>query len=345
MNNSKLSNRLVASLDLGRAFAACYVVIHHVLSSKNWTHGVGAIFKFGQEAVIIFFLLSGFVIFANEKERALKPAGYFLRRLRRIYPILIVAMIISAAVAFDNGNLSSRFSLGAFVGTLLNLQDLASFKPGVLVDPFMDNRPLWSLSYEVAFYILFPLVLSAWVRFPAWTNSILGFLCCALYGVYVVYPNHFALVGAYFLLWWTGAMVAEAYMNGGRDVRSIGGTFLWLLGLSLIAVLVVRIRGNHGIGYYPVLMVRHFAVAALMVAALFGPLGRAIASRSSIFAKPASIVASVSFGIYAFHYPLLINWHRSQSLLGFAMAIVLLVGVSYLAERELPKILPKAPRD
>jgi peptidoglycan/LPS O-acetylase OafA/YrhL len=332
-------------LDLARAVAACYVVVHHVTVTRNWGHGIGSIFRFGQEAVIVFFLLSGFVIFANERERALNPTGYYLRRLRRIYPILIAAMAVSVVVAFDNGELLSRFSWASFAGTLLSLQDISALKPGVIVNPFLGNDPLWSLSYEVAFYIIFPIVLKAWVRFPIRTNTVVGFACCVLFGLYAAVPNHFALVGAYFLLWWTGAMVAKAYMDGGRDVRSVGGIYFWLLGLCALALVVVRLRGNHGIGLYPVLMLRHFAVAAIMVAVLFGPVGRAIASLSSVFAKAASVVASISFGLYVFHFPLLVNWHRSTNPIGFIVALIILVAVSYLAERELPKILLKAPRD
>jgi peptidoglycan/LPS O-acetylase OafA/YrhL len=83
----KLSLRLSAGLDVARAAAACYVVLHHVAKARGWSSGPGLALRFGQEAVLIFFLLSGFVIFSNERTRATRPSGYYLRRLRGILSV------------------------------------------------------------------------------------------------------------------------------------------------------------------------------------------------------------------------------------------------------------------
>ncbi len=50
----KLSARLSASLDVARAIAACYVVLHHVANARGWSNGLGLVLRFGQEAVLIF---------------------------------------------------------------------------------------------------------------------------------------------------------------------------------------------------------------------------------------------------------------------------------------------------
>jgi peptidoglycan/LPS O-acetylase OafA/YrhL len=70
---TKLSQRVSAGLDAARAIAAIYVVIHHWATSNQLTNGPGLIFRFGQEAVIVFFLLSGFVIFANDDPAPVWP--------------------------------------------------------------------------------------------------------------------------------------------------------------------------------------------------------------------------------------------------------------------------------
>ena len=36
--------------------------------------------------------------------------------------------------------------------------------PGVITAPYLRNSPLWSLSYEVFFYIIFPFVLRLWMH-------------------------------------------------------------------------------------------------------------------------------------------------------------------------------------
>jgi peptidoglycan/LPS O-acetylase OafA/YrhL len=62
-----LSPRVRALLDAARACAALYVVAHHVAKGYGFPGLTGHLLRFGQEAVIVFFLLSGFVIFANER--------------------------------------------------------------------------------------------------------------------------------------------------------------------------------------------------------------------------------------------------------------------------------------
>lgn len=51
-------------LEAIRGFAAVYVVLHHVLPKTIMMYGINlaVFFRFGQEAVILFFLLLGFVI-------------------------------------------------------------------------------------------------------------------------------------------------------------------------------------------------------------------------------------------------------------------------------------------
>jgi peptidoglycan/LPS O-acetylase OafA/YrhL len=336
---------LRAGLDVARAAAACYVVVHHVVDARGWSHGAGLLFRFGQEAVIVFFLLSGFVIFANERERALSPRGYYWRRLRRIYPALIAAMLVSTAVALDNGDLARRFDLGALLGTLASVQDIAALKPGVATDPYLGNQPLWSLSYEMAFYLAFPLVLRAWRARPGATEAIVGASCCLAYALYAIRPNHAALVVAYFQLWWCGAMAADAYGRGARDVRAMARSLGWLAALSATAAVVVVVVGYRGLGFYPVLPLRHFATGLVLVLLLGNRVGAALASRCLVVAAPAAAVASISYGLYVLHYPLLVDWHRAGSPIGLAQAAVVLVAGAWAADRGLDRLLPRAPRD
>jgi peptidoglycan/LPS O-acetylase OafA/YrhL len=339
----KLSERVTVGLDMARASSACYVVLHHVAIARGWSNGFGLIFRFGQEAVLVFFLLSGFVIFANEQNRATHPRGYYVRRLRRIYPALIGAMVISSLVALDNKTFIADFSWSELLGTLFNIQDISLLKPGVIVDPYLHNDPLWSLSYEMAFYLVFPFVLSMSLRFPSQTNHSVGVICCASYVVYAVFPNHWSLVTAYFLVWWFGAMAAEAYLKGARDVRSIGAPFCWLLLLTIISAVTVLVSGYHGLGFYPFLMLRHFAFALIIVVFLFGPIGASIASKLQRFSRPAAAIASVSYGIYVLHVPILVNWHRTKNMWGLTVGIILLLVAAYLVDRQLNRFLPRAP--
>ncbi|MBB3360517.1 MULTISPECIES: acyltransferase [unclassified Novosphingobium] len=342
---TKVGSRLSAALDVSRSFAATYVVIHHVANANNWSHGLGVAFRFGQEAVIIFFLLSGFVIFANEHGRAKNHKNYYLRRLRRIYPPLIAAMAVSALVAFDNGSLKDQFKLGELIATLASLQDISLLKPGVISDPFLGNDPLWSLSYEVLFYLAFPLALRFWLVNKRHATAIIGIVCCAAYAMFAFYPNHFLLVAAYFLVWWCGAMAADAYFRGATNFLAFSQPLTWLGMLCVVAAIVVKWVGYHGLGYFPFLPLRHFAVSLALLLLLSNRIGIYIARCCQPLARPAAFWASISYGLYVMHYPILVDWHRVQSPAGMALGVLILIASAYLADRKLNLVLPRAPRD
>lgn len=115
-----------------RGFASIYVAIgHFILSHKNIPVSLGFLFRFGQEAVIIFFILSGFVIFySSSKNQNESLYSYFIKRFRRIYFPLICALIVSIVFV------SCDFPIKALVGNLLMLQDFETGKPGSFVAPF-----------------------------------------------------------------------------------------------------------------------------------------------------------------------------------------------------------------
>jgi peptidoglycan/LPS O-acetylase OafA/YrhL len=335
--------RLTASLDAARACAAFYVVAHHVANAKGHSRGI---FMFGQEAVLVFFLLSGFVIFANERERALRPFGFYLRRLRRIYPALIVAMTASTAVAIDNGALTRDFRWSELLGSLFALQDNTALKPGVIVGPYLGNDPLWSLSYELAFYAVFPFTLRLWTISKDGAVHLIGALSCASYVAYALAPNHWSLVGAYFLVWWGGAMAANAYLEGKRSFLAMKPAMGWLAALCAIAAATAVLSGEFkSFSYYPGLPLRHFLVALLMLALFFGPIGKSLSRLTPRLKDSAAFLASVSYGVYVLHYPLLIQSKRAGTTIGWLSMAALLLISSYFADRWLSRALPRAPVD
>src|SRR6187402_1469203 len=143
-------------LEAIRGFAALYVVANHIV---GWTFLKEVLpplvrlpFRMGQEAVILFFLLSGFVIYLSESRSTnIDFPKYFLKRFVRIYPILIVAFLLSIIAAFINQHHFVRADARDLVGNIFMMQDLTT-KPGYFVLPFLDNSPLWTLSYECGFY-------------------------------------------------------------------------------------------------------------------------------------------------------------------------------------------------
>lgn len=338
-----LSRGASVTLDASRASAALYVIAHHVARGWGVNGALGVFFRFGQEAVIVFFLLSGFVIFANERHRAANFKNYYLRRVRRIYPLLLFAMAVSAAIALSNGHTAGILDRRALISTVFSLQDLSQLKPGVISDPYLGNDPLWSLSYEVPFYLAFPFVLLSWNANNRFCQDAVGLICCVAYVIFTISPNHFALVASYFLIWWCGAMAAQAYFEGGENILSMWRIYKWLLLLCVISLSAVLAVGYAGAGYYPFLPARHFIVSAALLAVLFSPASKPLIQRLPRFSAPLGAVASISYGLYVLHYPVLMQWNVAKSPVGLVLAVGVLLMLSYVGERLLPRLLPRAP--
>lgn len=297
-----------------RGFAALYVFAGHFLLQRLLPKGslAGIPFRFGQEAVVIFFLISGFVIhYAFSRDADKSFARYFGRRFRRIYPIFIVALVLSVVLAADAGFYLTEAGLVELVGNLFMLQDFASGKPGVWVSPAGGNSALWSLSYEWWFYMLyFPIT-----RFVAERHQlglVVGVSSAGL-ASYAVAPNQISLFLMYFILWWSGVEVAKAYLRQEPITLRSQGRTLVMLALFVVALAVpcVWAAMHHeslGMGVHPLLELRHFSAALVLLTLAI--LWRNAGWRGfSLTLGPFSRVASISFAIYVLHMPLAVDAH------------------------------------
>lgn len=331
--------RVRASLDVARASAAIYVILHH---SLNLSPPLGVLFSFGQEAVIVFFLLSGFVIFANENDRVRRPGAFYLRRLRRIYPPMIAAMLISA-ILWILGLIPEKPTLGSLFGTIFAMQDISFLKPGVVTDPFLGNDPLWSLSYEIFFYLLFPIVMIGWRRSPIATRWLVPAGSVLALATYFVAPNHMSLVMGYYSMWWAGGMAAYLFSHGALKCRSALPEIIGLSSLVLIAMCGVIWCGYRGLGFFPFLIARHCIVVLALFVLLLSPLRHTLANVGYRLARPAASIAGISYGLYIVHYPILVQTGANHSWF-FTPAILLTVALAWVADKWAPSLLPIAPR-
>jgi peptidoglycan/LPS O-acetylase OafA/YrhL len=99
--------------------------------------------RFGHEAAIIFFVLSGYLVSGKLIERVQSGTfnvhRYAVDRFARIYVPFIPALLLSGLVWWFIGNKVSALELGL---NLVQLQQIAARS-------FAGNDALWSLSYEV----------------------------------------------------------------------------------------------------------------------------------------------------------------------------------------------------
>jgi len=156
-----LNKQFSIYLDLIRFSAALMVFISHVPSfSGGWLWQISG---FGHEAVVIFFVLSGFVIsfvVYDKNESALK---YISSRLSRVYSVAIPAIILTLILYY----LGQEINENAFNGLNERLKDpiwtffsaLFFLNQSWLATPTFSNLPYWSLGYEVLYYAFFGILI------------------------------------------------------------------------------------------------------------------------------------------------------------------------------------------
>lgn len=102
--------------------------------------------------VDIFFVLSGYLIFQLVSRSGFRYLPFMRRRLTRIYPAALLALVVWAFLRVEVQNWYA-WDLGQVVGNLLFLNAI----PELGVTPF--NTVTWSLFFELLFYATFPLIL------------------------------------------------------------------------------------------------------------------------------------------------------------------------------------------
>jgi peptidoglycan/LPS O-acetylase OafA/YrhL len=295
----------LTKLEALRGFAALYVFLGHVF--KGHSKFLDLALSFGQEAVMLFFLLSGFVIYYSSHAKPDESfRDYFARRWIRIYPIFVLALLLTWIVG---GAPLNRTLLPSLIGNLAMLQDFAYAKPGVWVDTFMGNSPLWSLGYEWWFYLMFYPIF----RFVAAQKQLATAVTIAGIGLLsgLVWPNPISRFASYFIIWWTGVEMAKCYLACGtvafnRMLPSMVALGVFLIPLSFICLWHVHAGGRVSPGLHPFLEVRHFAAAGTL--AFCGALwARWQWLGFSRLLGWLTLFAPFSYALYVMHYPIAVQ--------------------------------------
>ena len=148
------SGTLLAGLELIRGLACLQVFLSHIfivlmLHSRvkmNPAFWKLSILDWSYQSVMVFFVLSGFVIAISQQRKRQGFLSFMRSRFRRLEPLYLVAIALSFG-------LEALFypppTAGVLVGHLFYVQG------SNLAPVFAINTPLWSLSYEFFFYLIF----------------------------------------------------------------------------------------------------------------------------------------------------------------------------------------------
>lgn len=312
----------------------------------------------GSDAVILFFVLSGYVVAYTARQKDKTLSKFAFARASRLYSVAVPAVILT--LAFDY--FGSWIDPAAYRGWWWNpapawevfLRSLSfttewtasAFRPGT-------NGPFWSLSYEAAYYALFGIAMFL----GGWRRAVLLLLFFALVGIKILLLVPSWLCG----VWLYDRASSVSLRPIPALVGFVGPIVLYVGALSsnlpdhLMALTIASIGQQ-------VVDALRFSNEFIWNALLGILVTFHLMAARSLFKRRlkqtglislVSWLSGASFSIYLVHYPALQFWHVIlPDALAPAMRDILLFGTTLLTclvfakafERRLPQFR-KAARE
>jgi peptidoglycan/LPS O-acetylase OafA/YrhL len=257
------------------------------------------------QAVILFFVLSGALVggsvLRDQKRRKFSWVSYCAKRLSRLLTVLLPALLIGGLVDVCTrhivasgqpgqfgrlGGMEFNLGLKNFLGNLFFLQNLDRTN----IPTFGSNAPLWSLSYEFWFYVLFPLLIA--------------FIFAKVLKMRILFLVLLLITGTFL---WKGVVI---------------GLILWSFGaLATLLPLTIPERAQRAAltaaaalyGGYALFLWKHpfwnlalndFSLAFAMSILVYVILHRRELHSKTIYTYVTEWIAQMSFTVYLFHFPL-----------------------------------------
>ena len=264
----------------------------------------------GHEAVIVFFVLSGYFVggsvLRSVRRGTFAWKRYLLQRLSRLWVVLIPALLLGFAMDHWGMHLWGALpgslytsppgsivfpELAARVGvpTLLGNAFFLQFSG---VEPFGTNVALWSLACEFWYYIFFPLLLFGVLTRRSVPYRLISSLLFAL--LLVACGKGVAM---YFPLWLAGCLVAVLPAKlPARLQRLSVGTLSVLMLATFACGLKLRISSY----------VADVAIALVFSVLLWVILQNPRATLNPVYTFLARSMARMSYTLYTVHVPLLV---------------------------------------
>lgn len=197
----------ISSLDVLRGVAIFMVVVGHFIPARI-ALGEGAyhVTSLGRGGVMLFFLLSGYLVFRNvEKQDAVT---FVSRRLFKIFPAYWINVILIAVLGFLFGK--QIFPLDVVFSNFFMVQD--AFRKESLSGVY------WTLLIEVKFYLF--LALQHFLLRDRWHLIVLAVLICMNAAIWYA-RGHASLLLTFFPAFYVGIQVRQAEAAGWSRVALI----------------------------------------------------------------------------------------------------------------------------
>jgi peptidoglycan/LPS O-acetylase OafA/YrhL len=261
----------------------------------------------GNEAVMVFFVLSGYLV-GGSVLKSLKKGrwswkDYLVKRLTRLWVVLLPALLVgllfdwSGMHLFPGANSIYAGPPGQAVVMDL-LQHLSArvilgnavFLQKVLVQTAGTNESLWSLANEFWYYIAFPVFLLALIGGQkAWKRVVYG---VAFIGIGFLVGQDVSIL---FPIWMLGALLSLVPLRVPAGAAKLGSAILTVL----LPIVFIGIRRAPISG-----LAAELLIAAYFTLLMYLLLHQTETARRGLYKTIAGFFSRISYTLYLFHLPL-----------------------------------------
>jgi peptidoglycan/LPS O-acetylase OafA/YrhL len=345
-------------LDFLRVLAAFYVFIFHVgsmrvgdnlvFATSEYSEKLGLTYRTAHYFVIVFFVLSGFLITMSASRPNMSLKKFMAARCGRLYSVLIPALVLSILTAqflistsvFERELIGNNSNLVQRV--ILNISFVAESWSLNATPPL--NTPFWSVHYEFMYYLIIAsfLLIKRKIKF-----IVLGLVLLAA-GVKIL---------LLFPCWLTGSVLYYMVKNS-KLIPTIPSFILFVFTLLVLVLITTNLiflpfeffHGNDSVLnntlFFSSNYLADYIFALLVVGNLYGFFGFSTKTlnlcETRIFAKTEGflkVISNCSYTLYMFHMPLLFLfssiwfYNKANTYHQVGLIVIVLIAVYFIAKQ------------
>lgn len=317
--------------DFLRGLAAITVFMSHSLGVYDIKQFPLTLFSDGHAAVILFFVLSGFVLMYQSLNTQYNSYAFLIRRFFRIYPAFIISILLAyflKEVIYDN------YRVYIFPEIWLNEFSLdLLFKTLLLIGPSFDskviNSVIWSLIVEMRVSIIFPIFILLFKKVDDFKILLAILILIILIPLFIQNISLFQYIPIFYL----GALYAKYFHQINRFIANFKVIYF---------LIILYFFGNYS---------THFNIENKYLIDLIisiGSLFIMVAFTSFVLTQKISkfnfstLIGKTSYSFYLLHQPILLTlvsvFYFTNSFLMILSSFFITIIISYIILKviELP---------
>ncbi|MEP6613166.1 MAG: acyltransferase [Mucilaginibacter sp.] len=195
-------------LEFLRGISTVFILGWHIAFLAPTGHPTRLTAYWGTDALIMFFMLSGLVINLTESRKPKSAWAFVKNRFIRIYPQFIVGMLLAFLALYITGRAFP--SLKITIGNFFFVSTMKDYM-GYIVPSIQSNLPVWSLSFEIGFYVLFAFTIGRNQKKAIFAWFIMSLIAIPLYFLHIQRDvlTHIIAVFAFSSVWLVGYYIYQ----------------------------------------------------------------------------------------------------------------------------------------